>query len=458
MQLQLSRLILSCVLASFVGVSAALPIDGNALGNVIARTAEPPLLPLARRAMSGRQPRHLRSDYPSKVKRDGPDLGGIATFNGDPQPIRGPLGDTFLSASNHAIDEQNIDNLAVPPTDAGTCYTELEMEHVTLAHEALRCRLAKAFSAVEIRISANDDRELHWHRMAEWGYVLGGSGRITAVDEDGRTFAADIHGPTNTSDATIHYFPPGVPHSIQALDDGLELLLVFTYGDFDEVGTTFTVADWLARTPLEVVAKNLGVNVSVLAGIPQKDPVLFKSTVPPPADISQEIVTSPAGTVPMPFFFDLNTQNRTVAPGGGGWLKVQDSATNFPVATEFASVLINIEPSSMLELHWHPTDEWIYILSGQGRATAYAGATNARTFDFQEGDTAVFPMGYGHYMENISPTEPLTFLALFNAPRFVDFSATQLLALSPPPLVADMLNISTETVTSLPKEKQFIVA
>lgn len=75
-------------------------------------------MPLARRQMSGRQTRHLRPDG-FLAKRDGPDQGGIASFSGDPQPIRGALGDTFLSASNHAIDEQNVDNLAVPPTDAG---------------------------------------------------------------------------------------------------------------------------------------------------------------------------------------------------------------------------------------------------------------------------------------------------------------------------------------------------
>ena len=43
----------------------------------------------------------------------------------------------------------------------------------------------------------------------------------------------------------------------------------------------------------------------------------------------------------------------------------------------------------------------------------------------QPGDTAVFPVSYGHYVKNLSPTEPLVFLELFKAPKFVDFSATQ---------------------------------
>lgn len=59
---------------------------------------------------------------------------------------------------------------------------------------------------------------------------------------------------------------------------------------------------------------------------------------------------------------------------------------------------------------------------------------------------------------NLSPTEPLIYLELFKAPKFVDFSATQWLALTPPQIVADLLNISTDVVSALKKEKQYIVA
>ena len=151
-------------------------------------------------------------------------------------------------------------------------------------------------------------------------------------------------------------FPPGVPHSIQALDEGLELLLIFTDGNFDETGTTFMISDWLARTPLEVVAKNLGVNSSLLGGIPQKDPYIYKSTVPPPENAADEAVESPAGMIPTPYVFDITTQKKTMAPGGGGWVKVQDSVTNFPVSTELASALVYVEPNGMRELHWHNAD------------------------------------------------------------------------------------------------------
>ncbi len=116
------------------------------------------------------------------------------------------------------------------------------------------------------------------------------------------------------------------------------------------------ISDWLARTPLGVVAKNLGVDAALLGGIPQKDPYIYRASVPPPETAAEEAVRSPAGTIPTPYVFDITTQKKTVAPGGGGWVKVQDSATNFPVATELASALVFVEPNGMRELHWHNAD------------------------------------------------------------------------------------------------------
>ena len=41
----------------------------------------------------------------------------------------------------------------------------------------------------------------------------------------------------------------GVPHSIQALDDGVEFLLVFDQGDFDE-DNTFLATELFLHTPV----------------------------------------------------------------------------------------------------------------------------------------------------------------------------------------------------------------
>ena len=76
----------------------------------------------------------------------------------------------------------------------------------------------------------------------------------------------------------------------------------------------------------------------------------------------------------------------------------------------------------------------------------------------QPGDTAVFPASWGHYVENISPTEPLIYLELFKAPKFIDFSAAQWLGLTPPQIVADLLNISTEVAANITKAKPMVIA
>jgi len=120
-------------------------------------------------------------------------------------------------------------------------------------------------------VKAGAVRELHWHKEAEWFYVLKGKARITAVDEMGRTFADDV------GEGDLWYFPPGIPHSIQGLDsevDGCEFLLVFDDGNFSE-DSTFLLTDWLAHTPCDVLAKNFGASEDKLEKLPTKELYIF---------------------------------------------------------------------------------------------------------------------------------------------------------------------------------------
>lgn len=165
-----------------------------------------------------RERRHLRPVYETKTKRDSitpPDVGQIGDFSGsDPEPVRGALGDSFLQGSNTAIDEQNVDNLAPPTTDAGVVPNlkwSMSLSHTRLLNGGwvreqviTDLPVAKDIAGAELRLSPNAYRELHWHKVAEWGLVLGGTGRITAVDEEGRTYISDIKGPRNGSDPDIY--------------------------------------------------------------------------------------------------------------------------------------------------------------------------------------------------------------------------------------------------------------
>src|SRR4030081_3063581 len=137
--------------------------------------------------------------------------------------------------------------------------------------------ISKTMAGVNMRLKAGGVRELHWHKEAEWSYMLKGKARITAVDELGRTFPDDV------GVGDLWYFPPGIPHSIQGLNpDGCEFLLVFDDGDFDE-DNTFLITDWFKHIPSEVLAKNFGVSASFFGHTPDpSERYMFPAPVPGP--------------------------------------------------------------------------------------------------------------------------------------------------------------------------------
>jgi oxalate decarboxylase len=299
-----------------------------------------------------------------------------------------------------------------------------------------------------MRLKPGGIRELHWHKEAEWAYMLAGRARITAVDQDGRNFVDDV------GVGDLWNFPAGIPHSIQGLDEGCEFLLVFDSGAFSE-NETFLITDWFARTPRDVLAKNFGVSESAFADIPldvDHERYIFQGEVPP--SLGEDVVAAPAGTVPTSFSYRLLEQAPTVV--SGGQVRIVDSS-NFPAASTIAAALVEIEPGGLRELHWHPnTDEWQYFISGHGRMTVFASAGKARTFDYQAGDVGYVPFAMGHFVENTGD-EPLRFLEMFRSDRFADVSLNQWMALTPPELVQAHLNLDADTIAALSKDKPVIV-
>ena len=298
-------------------------------------------------------------------------------------------------------------------------------------------------AGVDMRLKPGAIRELHWHKEAEWAYMLAGSARITAIDADGRSFIDDL------KVGDLWNFRAGLPHSIQALAEGCEFLLVFDDGAFSE-NQTFLLTDWMLHTPLAVLAKNFGVPESALAGIP-KDPdhqrYIFNGQVPPA--LAADVVTGPAGTA-MSMTYRLLEQEPVEVSGGR--VRIVDSS-NFPAASTIAAALVELDPGAMRELHWHPTnDEWQYYISGQGQMTVFASSGHARTFDYQAGDVGYVPFAMGHYILNTG-TEPLRFLEMFKSPRYADISLNQWLALTPPELVQAHLNLDDQATTTITANK-----
>jgi oxalate decarboxylase len=181
-----------------------------------------------------------------------------ATSNGAPEPVRSGRGGTILGPRNVPVEVQNPDVLVAPETDAGTVPSlkwPFALSHNRVlsggwARETTTRELpiSTEIAGVNMRLTPGGIRELHWHKEAEWAYVIAGSCRISILDEEGRLFIDDV------SVGDLWYFPAGLPHSIQALGDGVEFLLVFDSGDFSE-NETFLITDWFTHTPRDVLAK-----------------------------------------------------------------------------------------------------------------------------------------------------------------------------------------------------------
>ncbi|MGO8793814.1 MAG: cupin domain-containing protein [Candidatus Sulfotelmatobacter sp.] len=376
--------------------------------------------------------------------------------NNLPEPIRGDRGATILGPRNVAIERENPDLLVSPSTDAGT------IPNLKFSFETARNRItpggwgrevtarelpvATTLAGVNMRLKPGGIRELHWHKEAEWAYMLAGRARITAVDAQGRNFIDDV------GVGDLWNFPAGIPHSIQGLAEGCEFLLVFDDGHFSE-NETFLISDWFVHTPREILAKNFGVPETAFSRLPQdieRTMWILSGDVPGP--ISEDTVKAPAGVVSTSYSYRMLQQKPIKVPGGQ--VRIVDSS-NFPAASTIAAALVELEPGAMRELHWHPnTDEWQYYLQGRGRMSVFTPG-KARTFDYQAGDVGYIPFAYGHYVENTG-NEPLRYLEMFRSPHFADLSLNQWMGVTTPKLVQRHLNLDQTTMAALRKDKPIL--
>ncbi|WP_375465049.1 oxalate decarboxylase family bicupin [uncultured Methylobacterium sp.] len=381
-------------------------------------------------------------------------LGGAAQgAAGAPAPIREPDGADILGPKNPAREAQDPFTLRPPKTDHGTmpnlkwsfADSHMRLEEGGWARQTTirELPISKAMAGVNMRLKADAVREMHWHKEAEWSYMLKGRARITAVDQDGRTFADDV------SEGDLWYFPSGIPHSIQGLEseiDGCEFLLVFDDGAFSE-DSTFLITDWLAHTPRDVLAKNFGLPEEAFAGLPKEELYIFPGPKPGPLAADR---MGGAGPIPQSFSHRMLAQAPIRTRGGS--VRITDS-TVFPASKTIAAALVEVEPGAMRELHWHPNgDEWQYYIDGTARMTVFGSESKARTFDYRAGDVGYVPFAMGHYIENTGATT-LRFLEMFRSPTYADVSLAQWVALTPHALVRAHLGLDEAALGGLPTGK-----
>merc|ERR1712029_573043 len=201
-----------------------------------------------------------------------------------PLPIRNGHGTSVLGPVNLDRDRQNPDLVRPPSTDHGILpnlrwsfsdsHIRIEEGGWTRQTTVRELSASKEIAGVNMRLDAGVIRELHWHKEAEWAYVLEGEVRITALDVEGGSFVDDL------KKGDLWYFPSGHPHSLQGLSpNGTEFLLVFDDGSFDEE-STFLLTDWLKHTPKAVLAENFKLAPEVFETIPKKEKYIFQGTLP----------------------------------------------------------------------------------------------------------------------------------------------------------------------------------
>ena len=365
-----------------------------------------------------------------------------------------------LAPVNPGLETENHQSAVPPGTDRGN--VEPFKYPFAFAHKKVSeagwarqinikdLAVAKDLAGVDMRLEPNGCRELHWHESGEWAYMLEGKARVTCIDFEGRAYVDDI-GPGD-----MWYFPSGIPHSIQAPPDGdgCEFLIVFDDGKFSEY-ETFLISEWVAVTPKDVLAKNMGVHPDELANLPKEEQFIFYADPFLPLEEERRQAGADAGYSPTKFTFHLDTA-KPFKTTKSGEVTIVDSK-NFPISTTVATAIVTVKPGGIRELHWHPNaDEWQYYVKGQGRMCLFAAANRARTMDVQAGDVGYVPVTQGHYIENTG-TEDLVFLEIFKSSYYADLSFNKWIKHTPRTLVQSHLRIKPATYDATRSQEEVIV-
>lgn len=303
-------------------------------------------------------------------------------------------------------------------------------------------------AGVSMRLEPGAMRELHWHaNAAEWAYVVSGRCRTTVLHPNGIA-ATDTFGPGD-----VWYFPRGWGHSIQGIGPGeCHFILIFDNGDFSE-DHTFSITDWLSRTPRDLVAQSLGIPNSELSKLPPNEAYFVRG--PAPDERSADAQLRPNPELVTPHRYPLLAQQPRLIPGGGTQRTV--GVDEFPISTTMAGSLLEILPGATRELHWHPgADEWQYYLEGTAEMAVFLAEGDVVIEQFEAGDVGYAPMGSGHYIRNTGSTM-LRVLVGFNSGRYEANDLSAWLASNPLDVLSANLGLSRDVATHLPRNWRFML-
>ncbi len=142
---------------------------------------------------------------------------------------------------------------------------------------------------------------------------------------------------------------------------------------------------------------------------------------------------------------------------GGGWTH-QVTDRELPNSKEIAGVNMRLTVGSFRELHWHTSDEWAYMITGDARVTLLQ--TDGKMFidDVKAGDLWYFPAGLPHSIQGTG-NDGCEFLLVFNDGHFSEddtFLLSDWLAHTPPEVIQKNMGWTEAEFNKLPPSELYI--
>ena len=124
--------------------------------------------------------------------------------------------------------------------------------------------VSKTIAATVVTIKPGGLRDMHWHPNAdEWNYWIKGPGRVTVFNTGPAAITANFH------PGDIGYVKKALGHYVENIGDtDLVYMEVFRADRFEEV----SLSDWLAHSPIDMVAETLNIDSSLIAQFPKNRP------------------------------------------------------------------------------------------------------------------------------------------------------------------------------------------
>jgi oxalate decarboxylase len=286
--------------------------------------------------------------------------------------------------------------------------------------------ISKGIAGVHMYLNPGASRELHWHAIAaEWAYVIEGRCQTVVLEPSG---ASEIN---NFEPGDLWYFARGHGHSIQCIGDKpCHFILSFDNGAFSEHGT-FSITDWIDLTPKDMLAKEFGVPKDIFDAFPKGEVYIQSGPI---------LASGDALEAPWPrestHKFRLLRDSRAVREFDGGSFRLA-TVDEFPASKTMSGGLMVIKPGEIRKLHWNVNaNEWHYYLRGKGQVALFGSGGRGKVAEFEPGDAAYIPMGFGHAIRNTGD-EDLEIVQTWDNGKFEEIDLDKWVASSPRHLLAN---------------------